>query len=298
MAIYNGRFEKDGFNPNVSIENSDFIVVEDLHELIRRGISDADDGKELNVFAIVLCTNGKASAVINDEAYEIRKDDIIVCVPETIIEKGLVSFDFEYKCLCLSINFVREIQPSILINGWDIIKRLKEKPVFHLSDSDLTAFHLYYELLKNKLKNPSRDKYFRETLVHIIMAFLYEMQNSDDILLPQISTRQFSSAENIFSQFIELLRKTTPKRRNVAYYSKQLNITSKYLWQICRNVDGRSVSEIIDAFVVEEIKKQLKYTNKSIKQISADLDFPNMSFFGRYAKKNLGMSPKQYRGCL
>ena len=39
----------------------------------------------------------------------------------------------------------------------------------------------------------------------------------------------------------------------------------------------------------------LRYTRKSVKEISNELDFPNSSFFGKYVKKHLGMSPKNYR---
>ena len=35
--------------------------------------------------------------------------------------------------------------------------------------------------------------------------------------------------------------------------------------------------------------------DKSIKDIAFELDFPNLSFFGKYVKKHLGMSPKMYR---
>ena len=36
-------------------------------------------------------------------------------------------------------------------------------------------------------------------------------------------------------------------------------------------------------------------TQKSIKEIACELEFPNLSFFGKYVKKHLGMSPKAYR---
>ena len=47
--------------------------------------------------------------------------------------------------------------------------------------------------------------------------------------------------------------------------------------------------------MVEDIKRNLMRPEKSIKQIVCELDFPSISFFGKYVKKNLGMSPKYYR---
>ena len=39
----------------------------------------------------------------------------------------------------------------------------------------------------------------------------------------------------------------------------------------------------------------MKYTPKSIKEIACELGFPNLSFFAKYVKKHLGVSPKAYK---
>jgi len=35
--------------------------------------------------------------------------------------------------------------------------------------------------------------------------------------------------------------------------------------------------------------------NKTVKEICTELDFPNLSFFGKFVKEHLGMSPTEYR---
>ena len=42
-------------------------------------------------------------------------------------------------------------------------------------------------------------------------------------------------------------------------------------------------------------KTLLRQPNKGVKEIAYELDFPDLSFFGRYVKKNLGVSPRQFR---
>jgi AraC-like DNA-binding protein len=51
----------------------------------------------------------------------------------------------------------------------------------------------------------------------------------------------------------------------------------------------------INEYVMEDIRYYLKETPLTIKEISTTLGFPNLSFFGKYTKRNLGMSPKEYR---
>ncbi|MBQ5826872.1 MAG: AraC family transcriptional regulator, partial [Bacteroidaceae bacterium] len=47
--------------------------------------------------------------------------------------------------------------------------------------------------------------------------------------------------------------------------------------------------------IVKEAKRQLKYTDKSVKEIAMQMDFPNVSFFGKYFKTHVGVSPMEYR---
>ena len=47
--------------------------------------------------------------------------------------------------------------------------------------------------------------------------------------------------------------------------------------------------------VLRDVESLLRRDDMNIKRISATLGFPNQSFFGRYVKKKLGVSPQKYR---
>ena len=47
--------------------------------------------------------------------------------------------------------------------------------------------------------------------------------------------------------------------------------------------------------VLTDVRYQLKYSQKSIKEIADYLDFPNISFFGKFVRRHVGCSPKEYR---
>ncbi len=74
-----------------------------------------------------------------------------------------------------------------------------------------------------------------------------------------------------------------------------LHVTPKYLSKCVKYESGRVPLDHIHEMTVSIIRQQLRYSNKSIKEISADLDFPNLSFFGKFVKEHLGMSPTEYR---
>ncbi|MEG1685562.1 MAG: helix-turn-helix domain-containing protein, partial [Bacteroides sp.] len=47
--------------------------------------------------------------------------------------------------------------------------------------------------------------------------------------------------------------------------------------------------------VITDAKAQLKSTNLPVNQISDSLNFANVSFFGKYFKRYVGLSPQKYR---
>ena len=98
-----------------------------------------------------------------------------------------------------------------------------------------------------------------------------------------------------FKRFINLLESSYPKQRAVSYYADCLYITPKYLSSVCKRIGGQRPSDIIDSYVLKDIDYLMKHTTKSVKEIANELEFPNLSFFGKYVKKHLGVSPKACR---
>lgn len=81
----------------------------------------------------------------------------------------------------------------------------------------------------------------------------------------------------------------------VSFYADKLNVTPKYLSAVCKEISGHTASDIINQYVVKDVEALLKRSGRSIKEVANELMFPNLSFFGKYVKKHLGVSPKQYR---
>ena len=86
--------------------------------------------------------------------------------------------------------------------------------------------------------------------------------------------------------------------RNLGYYAKQLNITSKYLSKTVKRTTGNSVTSLIARHTVPIIKDYLDNDTLSRTQIADLMDFTSLSYFSRYCSKHLGMSPSEYRQSL
>ena len=47
--------------------------------------------------------------------------------------------------------------------------------------------------------------------------------------------------------------------------------------------------------MIGEMKQMLETSDMSIKEIAMTMNFPTQSFFGKYFKQYVGISPKDYR---
>ena len=79
------------------------------------------------------------------------------------------------------------------------------------------------------------------------------------------------------------------------WYAKEMNITPKYLSEVISATSRRSPNEWIDKFVTAEMRSLLRHTDMRMGEIAQRLGFTSQSFFGKYFKENVGISPSDYR---
>lgn len=84
--------------------------------------------------------------------------------------------------------------------------------------------------------------------------------------------------------------------RNVtSLYARMQHITPRYFSAIIKEKTGDSALQWIVRMVITEAKQLLEESDLSIKEIADQLNFPTQSFFGKYFKQYVGVSPKEYR---
>ena len=132
----------------------------------------------------------------------------------------------------------------------------------------------------------------------LIHSLAYKILNIFiDFFLAQLSANRMSlnHGEEYFKMFISLLMQHYKSERSVGFYASKLNLTPKYLTTLIKKVSGRSAADWIDEYVVLEAKALLKYSDMSVQQIAYYLNFSDQSFFGKYFKKQAGVSPTVYK---
>lgn len=243
-------------------------------------------------FVAILCIEGESTIYINNEMYSIHKNDILLCHPQTIFEHKITNLDFKYCGFCLSPEYVKQIS-LISSNSWNAILFIENNPIIALDENESSLFLQYYNLIRSKFETESQH-HLKQLIDMLLQAFIYEFHDSMEKRI-KIDPPQYNSADNLFISFLDILVNSYPKQRSVSYYAEKLFVTPKYLSAICKEISGETASDLITRYVKKDIENLLKQPNKTIKEIANELDFANLSFFGKYVKRIFGVSPKEYR---
>lgn len=102
-------------------------------------------------------------------------------------------------------------------------------------------------------------------------------------------------SKELFDKFMNLLLANLSQERNVGFYAGKLCITPKYLTAVVKEVSGKTPTDWIKEKMIEYIGYKLINTQMPIKEIAYEFNFSNQSFFGKYFKRNKGVSPGKYR---
>lgn len=266
----------------------------DIIVLDKIGAMPIDETVKLDMVIMLYIVKGRLQGEINGKTYGAAAGDIVVCLPNSFLSNYMMSPDIEMKIVALSYSAMKN---NIQVNkdAFAMMSYVSRNPVMHLDEERQELVSKYYAIIDHKIKRP--HGYFHKEIMHsIFQCFFFELFA---MIAPHVqyadNGASMKQANILFSRFIEMLTQNGGKVRSVKRYAEELCITPKYLSFISKNVSGKTALEWIHKYTMETIVRYLKHSNLSIKEIADMLNFPNLSFFGKFTKNHLGVSPSEYR---
>ena len=199
-----------------------------------------------------------------------------------------ISPDFSASFIVMSKFFVDDI--FLHINDMQNLSAMSRHPVAKIPDDILPKFESLYDSLRI-VSSDTENPQILKALQHSIIAFYYRYAYRCYELLDSVA----DTGARLSDRFIKLVKDKFKTERFLEYYADELGVTPKHLSRTVKAQTGYSAASWIERFLILEAKILLKSTNLTVQQISDNLNFPTQSFFGKYFKKNVGVSPKLYR---
>ena len=221
--------------------------------------------------------------------YHVSDNSFLIVLTGSIFQVNKIEGELEIYFAGFSSDFLKTINP--LKSLIDLSYTVRHNPVVPLKPEVVDLVEDFFRLaVKTKelfsLENRDVTHPLYYTLVYTLIALYGKRKVNKEILTP---------AERISQDFGQLVLDNYIKEKNVAFYASKLGITPAYLSTIVKQTTGRTCMDIISNMVIMDAKAQLKSTNLPIYQIADALNFNNVSFFGKYFKRYVGISPLDYR---
>ena len=112
---------------------------------------------------------------------------------------------------------------------------------------------------------------------------------------PSASKISRSRKSVILKRFLCLVKQHSIMERSVAFYANKLCVSSCYLSIVIKQESGKSVMYWINRSLIYRAKIALEYSDKTITEISDELNFSTTSFFCKFFKNATGVTPTWYR---
>lgn len=246
----------------------------------------------MSYVGLIVCEKGSFCFDVDKKNFTARAGETVFLSEGNDFCIGELSDDLRVSMLFYRVDPIREILGSSVVAMY-LYTTLTPEPCYVWTSGEEEDLAHYISLLGRHRKGP-QNPFDNHECKLLLLALTYR--------LCSIYSRRIIEEKNVaghkidtFIKLIRLIEKYYMQERGVAFYADKLCLSPKYLSALSKSVCGYTVQELVFRAIIRKSIFWLKNTNKSVQEISADLNFPNASFFGTFFKKQTGLAPSHYR---
>lgn len=165
-------------------------------------------------------------------------------------------------------------------------------PIISLSEKEQKKHELLFQVFLDEFDEVN-DNLKTEMLRVVLKRLIVKLTRSYKIQsgLSQIEDQEMDTIR----QFNLLVEQHYKSHHQVQDYADLIHKSPKTISNLFSQYSGRSPLEIIHDRIFMEAKRLLIYTDKTTKQIAAEIGFHDIPSFSRFFKKHAQLAPSKYR---
>lgn len=258
------------------------------HNKLRQELIKELQENNVGIFTL-FCLNGSLEFTLDNQKFNITAGTVCSFFTISPFRISKSTTDFSGYLLFASSYYVTSIDAHIAMT---FFLHSFEQPILSLSTKDIGYLLNLLRMAEIRTKD-QKQPFAKEVMYHMVMILIYELSSIYDRY--PITDRKKIQGEILLREFLQLVNKHCEKEHNLAFYASKLSITPKHLSLRVKALTGHTAGEWIDYMLVLKIKKMLLNSSTSLQQITIHFNFPDNSFFGKYFKRQTGMTPRSFR---
>ena len=229
--------------------------------------------------------------------YDFANGAMIFIAPRQVLQWDS-SVVFEQKGF--SINFHEDF-----LKGTELAHQIKKYSFFsysvnealHLSPKEEKQIETIVENIEIEYQN-NHDEFSKEIIISqlsTLFKYANRFYGRQFINRKEISNNLLDEFNNHLAVFLESKQIQEKGIPSVEQIANRMSVSQRYLSDTLKKETGKTTSEHIQLYLINEAKNILLQPNKSISNVAYELGFEYPQYFSRLFKKQEGISPSEFR---
>ena len=239
-------------------------------------------------FCLMFIEKGKMNMQVEDRRYQISENSISVIFPGQLSSKEQVSSNIRGKMILFDeVLFCSDIlRNELRIYNYDISTKLNYIALPTKESDDVQIILKQIESLYSDLTSVKKEqaRFYIKILLLKLVEYVHTNVNSESLR---------NDNTKLYAHFLEVLERNFKTERAVSYYADKLQISTKKLNQITKQLAGLTAIETIHSRIMNEIKQLLLLSTYSHKEIAFELGFNSPAALNKFVRAKLGETPTE-----
>lgn len=264
----------------------------DLRDLLFSENRQVGSPYQNDFYQLVLYTKGRGRHKIDFNTYSYRAPALIP------IAKGQVqsfenSSETDAFILSFSEQFLYRYEDEMQwLHQLRLFDPQRQNQPISLDDADFNNLSALIRQMKTELANSHTDS--KQTIIHDLLRVFI---NCSERLIRDAhdSNPDVDSDYDLFCRFRQLLDSDYQSCHLVKDYADKIGMTCKKLNGLTQRYAGKHAKRMVEERVLLEIKRQLLFSNTTVKTIAMETGFKEPSNFVKFFKRNTSFTPAEFR---
>ena len=267
------------------------LSVRTMEEIYDQAQGATDHPHRHDYYTIVWVKKGKGTHLIDFKTYSLGENAVFFVNPgqihqvdtHTRPEGWVVTFAKSFLYMNhLNEDFLNEVN---LFNGFE------DRPPLRLSSQVIPQLELMMQGMQSMFHSDYRHKL--AGMAAYLKLFLVYCE--EECHPEENQFFQDHPGKELLKEFKEMVEEHYRDRHKVKEYADLLSVSTKHLNQVVKTLLGQTAKEVIQEKIMLSAKRELKYSDLSVKEIAYSLGYEEPLYFSSAFKKAVGVSPSEFR---
>ncbi len=244
-------------------------------------------------YEVLYITGGEGTHFIDFNAYPIEPHTFYFISPGQV-HYWKTTVPLEGDILVFTDDFLL-LAPAdyMVLQELSFFHTVEGSPALKLNEIDhLQVAQLFRTIAEEFKSYDFRTASMLRSYLHILLV---QIQRIYAIQEGKAGNGQDKIAQKLTRRFKQLITKQFVTNQSVRGYADQLGVTVNHLNKTVKATTGYTPGQLIRREIVLEAKRLFRHTDLTATEIGYRLAFDDPSYFGRFFKREVGVSPGKFR---